>query len=385
MLRWIVVLGLALAPAAAAAARRAPVPGTDLVLTLDRGGQLWVGRGNVRARVSVDTDLPLDLPYPDFFLEVAATSTPPAVTVRLEASCLGWQTRAIAPARLEALLENAAAEALFRAKRWDEAAAGFTRARARDPALLEASTNLAAAQARGGHAPEAIATLAAAAARDPIWATWRLAADPDLASLAAAPALAELHGTPAGAPPRALDGRQVAFSPGRGLYAWRRSLVNGMCDEDDCRTDQLWIADAATATVRARLDYGRGRAGAAAIGRTLDALGFTVRAPIRRLGGNDGADPDQSSAVAFREQGLTVSLAGSVARLTRDKQVIAQVRFDKPKGTEVPNADTSWTDPWAALIPGAVVVGAGVAIAEGCGAFEYDEVRLLLLPPAAPR
>ncbi len=176
------------------------------------------------------------------------------------------------------------------------------------------------------------------------------------------------------AAPAAARARQRAAIPGTDMV-----LIlgpGGRC----CRADYLWIADVATATVRARLACGHGRAGAAAIGRTLDALGFTTRVPTRALHEHDG-----KSNVIFRDQGLEVSLAGPIARLARAGRVVGEVRFDIPKDAEVPNAETSWVAPWAAPVPGAVIVGAGVAITEGCGAWEYDEVRRILLPPATPR
>jgi hypothetical protein len=239
---WVVGLALVLAPTAAKAEapfhlrfQGAAIPGTDLRLELDGSydGGLSVRRGKVRARV------PVDLPYPEFLTGVSATATPTTVTVKAEANCEGPQTFTLSRARLEALPENAAARSLARAKQWEGAAAGFSRALAADPTLSEAATNLAVAQVHARRATDAVATLARAAEHDPIWVAWRLAADPDLSALATAPALVKIYGAPVSHPShRALDGKHVAFSPSRGLFAWRLTLVNAM-SEGEVRLTEL--------------------------------------------------------------------------------------------------------------------------------------------------
>src|SRR3954447_10790562 len=146
---WLVGLALLLARAAAKAEapfqlrfEGAAIPGTDLRLELDGSydGGLSIRSGKVRARV------PVDLPYPEFLTGVSAKATATTVTVKAEANCEGPQTFTLSRARLEALLDNAAARSLARAKQWDAAAAGFSRALAADPTLSEAATNLAVAQ-----------------------------------------------------------------------------------------------------------------------------------------------------------------------------------------------------------------------------------------------
>src|SRR5450432_728273 len=167
---WLVGLALVLEPTAAKAEapfhlrfEGAAIPGTDLRLELDGGldGGLSVRRQKVRARV------PVDLPYPEFLIGVSAKATPTTVTVKAEANCGGPQTFTLSRARLEALLDNAAARSLARAKQWDGAAAGFSRALAADPTLSEAATNLAVAQVHARRATDAVATLARAAEHDP--------------------------------------------------------------------------------------------------------------------------------------------------------------------------------------------------------------------------
>ena len=369
-LPWIIGLALVLAPTAAKPEpafhlrfQGAAIPGTDLRLELDGGldGGLSVRRGKVRARV------PVDLPYPELLTGVSATAAPTTVTVRAEANCEGPQTFTLSRARLEALLENAAARSLARARQWDGAAVGFSRALAADPTLSEAATNLAVAQVHARRPTDAVATLARAAAHDPIWVAWRLAADPDLSPLAAAPPLAKLYSAPARPPSqRALDGKHVAFSPSRGLFAWNLSPGNSMSD-DAAAHDELRIMDLASGALQARLPYSQVRRGAAAAARTLGALGFTELAETRDL------DADFGGIGGLK---VTFDVDQGTARVSRGGRVIGSARFKKPKGATTP----PWVDPWAAAIPGAVIVGAAANIGDGCGAWVYGQVLRVLVP-----
>ena len=365
---WLVGLALVLAPPAAKAEapfhlrfQAAAIPGTDLRLELDGGldGGLSVKRGKVRARV------PVDLPYPEFLTGVSAKATPTTVTVQAEANCEGPQTFTLSRARLEALLENAAARSLTRAQQWDGAAAGFSRALAADPTLSEAATNLAVAQVHAQRPTDAVATLARAAEHDPIWVAWRLAAAPDLSPLAAAPPLAKLYGAPANHPShRALDGKHVAFSPSRGLFAWRLSPDNSMSEV--AGDDELRIVDLVSGVEKARLPYSHVRRGADAAARTLAALGFAEVVEARALdagGGGIGVE-------------VTFDVEAGTARVARGGRVLGSARFKKRKGATTP----AWVDPWAAAIPGAVIVGASANIGDGCGAWVYGDVRRILVP-----
>src|SRR5450432_459346 len=366
---WLVGLALVLAPTAAKSEapfhlkfQGAAIPGTDLRLELDGGldGGLSVRRQKVRARV------PVDLPYPEFFIGVSANATSTTVTVKAEANCEGPQTFALSRARLEALLENAAARSLTRAKQWDGAAAGFSRSLAADPTLSEAATNLAVAQVHARRPTDAVATLARAAEHDPIWVAWRLAADPALAPLVAAPPLAKLYGAPARhSSHRALDGKHVAFSPSRGLFAWNLSPGNMMSD-NDAANDELRIVDLASGALQARLPYSHVRRGADAAARTLAALGFTELAETRDLDADSGG-------IGLK---VTFDVDQGTARVSRDGRVIGSAQFKKPKGATTP----AWVDPWAASIPGAVIVGASANIGDGCGAWVYGDVRRVLVP-----
>jgi hypothetical protein len=364
-------LSLALAPPAVAAKpdaafhlrfQGAPIPGTDLRLELDGGldGGLSVRRQKVHARV------PVDLPYPEFLTGVSAKATPTTVTVTAEANCEGAQTFTLSRARLEALLENAAARSLARARQWDAAAAGFSRAWAADPTLSEAAINLAVAQVHAQRPTDAVATLARAAEHDPVWVAWRLAADPELSPLAAAPPLARLYGAPARHPSRrALDGKHVAFSPSRGLFAWNLSPANSMSD-DDTPSDELRIVDLATGALQARLPYSHVRRGADAAARTLAALGFTELVETRDLDADFGA-------IGLK---VTFDIDQGTARVSRGGRALGTARFKKPKGATTP----PWVDPWAASIPGAVIVGASANIGDGCGAWVYGQALRVLVP-----
>ncbi len=366
---WLVGLTLLLAPTAAKAEapfhlrfEGAAIPGTDLRLELGGSydGGLSVRRGKIHARV------PIDLPYPEFLTGVSAQATPTTVTVEAEANCEGPQTFTLSRARLEALLENAAAQSLARARQWDGAAAGFSRALAADPTLSEAATNLAVAQVHAQRTTDAVATLARATEHDPIWVAWRLAADPELSPLAAAPPLARLYGAPASHPSqRALDGKHVAFSPSRGLFAWNLSPDNMMSD-DDTANDELLIVDLASGALQARLPYSHVRRGADAAARTLAALGFTELAKTRDLD------------AVFGGLGLKVTfdVDQGTARVSRGGRTIGTARFKKPKGATTP----PWVDLWVASLPGAVIVGASANIGDGCGAWIYPQVLRILVP-----
>ena len=258
-----------------------------------------------------------------------------------------------------------------RAKQWDEAAAGFSRALAADPTLSEAATNLAVAQVHAQRPTDAVATLARAAEHDPIWVAWRLAADPELSPLAAAPPLAKLYGAPASHPShRALDGKHVAFSPSRGLFAWNLSPANAMSDGDTAN-DELRIVDLVSGALEARLPYSHVRRGADAAARTLAALGFTELAETRTLDAVFGG-------IGLK---VTFDVDRGTARVSRGGRVIGSARFKKARGATTP----AWIDPWAAVIPGAVIVGAGTNIGDGCGAWGYDEVVRILVPVPATR
>jgi hypothetical protein len=340
----------------------AAIPGTDLRLELDGSydGGLSVRRGKVRARV------PVDLPYPEFLTGVSAKATPTTVTVKADANCEGPLTFTLSRARLEALLESAAARSLARARQWDGAAAGFSRALAADPTLSEAATNLALAQVHAQRPTDAVATLARAAEHDPIWVAWRLAADPGLSPLVAAPPLAKLYGVPASHPShRALDGKHVAFSPSRGLFAWNLSPANMMSD-DDAPNDELRFVDLATGDLKVRLPYSHVRRGADAAARTLAALGFTKVVETRTLDASFGGIGVE----------VTFDVDQGAARVSRGGRVIGSAQFKKPKGATTP----AWVDPWAAAIPGGVIVGAAANIGDGCGAWIYPHVLRILVP-----
>jgi hypothetical protein len=247
--------------------------------------------------------------------------------VKAEANCEGPQTFTLSRARLEALLENAAARSLARAKQWEGAAAGFSRALAADPTLSEAATNLAVAQVHARRATDVVATLARAAEHDPIWVAWRLAADPDLSPLAAAPPLVKLYGAPARHPShRALDGKHVAFSPSRGLFAWRLTRVNAMSEGD--ADEELHIGDVVSGAVEARLAYSHVRRGADAAARTLVALGFAEVVETRELDARFGV-----GGIGVK---VTFDVEAGTARVSRGGRVIGSARFKKARGATTP-------------------------------------------------
>lgn len=342
------------------------VPGTDLALRVRRG-DLLVTRGNVSA------SLPLELAYPDQVLGVKMRADDSTVTAVVETNCQGRRTVSFTRAALEARIENAAAMALKGQKKWSAAADGFARALKLDPALAEAATNLAAAQIGAGDAAAAVATLAAAGARDPSWVAWRLAADPDLASVTSAPALAPLSPRkPAHSLLAAMAKTNVAYSPERHLVAWEHQVDNAMSDETFA---ELWIADATTGIVSARLPHGGGRRDRAAVDAVLGALGFDTAGVASTEIADDG-DDDGDGRGRLPKSDVTVVFKRETVRLLRRRETVGQGRFPI-----VPNDQDHHTEHlWAARVPGAVLVGADVNIGDGCGAFGYNDVLWIRLP-----
>ena len=112
--------------------------------------------------------------------------------------------------------------------------------------------------------------------------------------------------------------------------------------------------------------YSHVRRGADAAARTLAALGFAEVVETRGLdagGGGIGVE-------------VTFDVEVGTARMARGGRVIGSARFKKRKGATTP----AWVDPWAAAIPGGVIVGAAANIGDGCGAWVYGDVRRVLVP-----
>jgi tetratricopeptide (TPR) repeat protein len=108
-------------------------------------------------------------------------------------ACDARRTVTLTLASLNARLENVAALALHRQRRFAEAAEGFSRALALDPTLDVAATNRAAAELMAGKPDDALRTLAPLLARAPIATYAQVASDPELAPLLKRPALAALR------------------------------------------------------------------------------------------------------------------------------------------------------------------------------------------------
>jgi hypothetical protein len=361
---------LVLLAAAADAKPRARIPGTDLTLRVD-GFDLLVTRKGQRAIVPQGPR-----PYPDLLLDLEVTATPSGVTAEIHGNCTGTQTVTLTPDRLAARLEVAAATRLRKAQQWPAAAAGFARALSLDPQLSIAAVGLAVAQARAGQTADAVATLATAGTRDPIWVAWSLASERDLASVASAPALSAFAGSEAAAATllRTLSHAAFAYSASQHLVAWPRNLGDSMTERSP--PDELWILDAPTGALAARLPLRADRRSKVAIARTLAALGFVPDpVPILR------AEVDESIALRFPESGLAVSISNDALRVSRDKQVLARVRLGP--GDNALSAPATGTKVWAAELPGALLVGYRVEIGDGCGGYGYDEVQWIGIP--APR
>jgi tetratricopeptide (TPR) repeat protein len=103
------------------------------------------------------------------------------------------------------------------AGRFEEAAAGFAAAARLDPSFELTHTNLACALNRLGRSREALATLAPLLRDNPVLAYSKIASDPDLQSLAAAPEIAALlPSTPGDVQPEAFESQQATAWVGLG-------------------------------------------------------------------------------------------------------------------------------------------------------------------------
>jgi Tetratricopeptide repeat len=139
--------------------------------------------------------------------------------VTIEDSCDQKHEVSLTLANLNARIENVAALALYRQRKWADAADGFARALALDPGLDVAVTNLASAQVRGGKPDAAARTLAPLLAKAPVATYARVVSDPDLAPLLRTPEVAALRAPARGTARLALTKHEVTLrgkSPGAG-------------------------------------------------------------------------------------------------------------------------------------------------------------------------
>jgi hypothetical protein len=136
----------------------------------------------------------------------------------IEDSCDQKHAVSLTLANLNARIENVAALALYRQRKWGDAADGFARALALDPGLDVAVTNLASAQVRAGKPDAAARTLAPLLAKAPVATYARIASDPDLAPLLKRPEVAALRAPARGTARLTLTKHEVTLhgsSPGK--------------------------------------------------------------------------------------------------------------------------------------------------------------------------
>jgi hypothetical protein len=139
--------------------------------------------------------------------------------VTIEDSCDQKHEVSLTLANLNARLENVAALARYRQRKWADAADGFARALALDPGLDVAVTNLASAEVRGGKPDAAARTLAPLLAKAPVATYARVVSDPDLAVLLRTPEVAALRAPARGTARLTLTKHEVTLrgkSPGAG-------------------------------------------------------------------------------------------------------------------------------------------------------------------------
>ena len=330
-----------------------------------KDGALFVRGAGQRAPLSVEAAHP-DMP-PALPLSVKPKHDGTTWTLTVDVNCQGLRKLTFSDAALDARLENAAGDALARRRQWDEAAPRYARAVELDPAFAEAATNLAVAQARGGHERDAVATLVAAATRDRVWVVWRAAVDRHLTAAAAAP---ELRALAAKIPGRAslakLRKTHLAYAPETKLVVWDRVVGNGMSEDVD-GPKELRVADAVTGRLVARLPYRA--ADERMVGRALAALGFdTADVRSSELASGDDPSPQAGMRGVLPGSRVSVTVKGGRVKLRDQGRVIAEAPI-----TVVPLSG------WLATAPGGVLIGAGISIGDGCGAWEYDDTVWLPL------
>jgi hypothetical protein len=217
---------------------RAQLP-DDLTLVLDARG-LAVQRGKLRAPLEIDGHArPIKL---------AVTSRGNAVVVKVTDACDVVHEQYLALHNLEARLENVAALAHHRQRRWGDSAAGFARALALDPTFDVAATNLASAQLKSGRPEDAVKTLAPFLS-PPRAATYaRLVADPELAPLLDRPEVAALRAPAAGTAKLQMTSGDVTLA-GRFAFSSRYRLVAAVHGEQSwgicTREAELVLLDSA--------------------------------------------------------------------------------------------------------------------------------------------
>ena len=127
------------------------------------------------------------------------------------------------------------------------------------------------------------------------------------------------------------------------------------------------MTDAVAGRLVARLPYRA--ADERMVSRALAALGFDT-ADIRsgELASGDDASPQAGLRGVLPESRVSVTVKGGRVKLRDQGRVIAEAPI-----TAVPLSG------WLATAPGGVLVGAGVSIGDGCGAWEYDDTVWLPL------
>jgi hypothetical protein len=232
-----------------------------------------------------------------------------ALTIETMDSCDRTRTVTTSIPALDARLENAAALALHKKKRYPEAAAGFRRAVALDPAFDLAYVNLASALSLGGDKPGAARALAPLAHRNPVWLLWRLRVDAELAGLEQEPDLAAMR---ASAPGHVDIEKSSVMLDGTGLLA--APVTECGWGSGDCFTS-LEVLDVATGRSVTSIpsvmwslmteptndaDVARSKAQAEQL---LDDLGFAVPADVE--GARIEEDPSKGlSKGVFRKAKL---------------------------------------------------------------------------------
>jgi hypothetical protein len=217
----VVMALLVAAPAVAKPAVAKPLPGGMKVIT--KLGRPYVQQGKVTVALRDDD-------VADYEKITRAELEADGKTVAVTSTrCKGASTDEITRvplAKIQARFDNALGLVAQGKKKYADAIKSFTTATAKDPETWGYGTNLMSAQLLANKADALSQTIAVQGRKNPVWLTWRVATDAELAPIASHKRFKELDATTRGTATAAkLGEHDIATSPG--AIAAMRTLAIG--------------------------------------------------------------------------------------------------------------------------------------------------------------
>jgi hypothetical protein len=347
--------------------------------------RLVVFRGSARAPVP---EVPLIRKQDQVAVDPSPDKT--AILVRYD-NGVSTRTVRLPLAVLEARLENALAMKAHRAKDFEGAARGFTKALAEDPGFDLAAINLACAHAMAGKRAAAVDALRPLLKRAALLVYHRALTDPELASVAEAPEIRALKAARSGTArwdpsKRRLVGGVVAYSPAyRAVAALRQTTL---FSEDDAVKDRtlsrLVILSADSG--KTLLDWDLAGARAELVDRLLADLGFD--APEQEAKDAPRVEnTTQTAPIAFTRLGAELALINDGTRGVRAVLKRGAARIAESDEVVDPLVDVGPQNLESAVYApsaGVVVFFYGWFSGEGAGDWMIKAPGLLRVPPRLP-